>query len=213
MRRGAAPERAIVHGILEKELEGNSFLTEEIPIRRTFGGLSSELLRFIDAEKPTFLFQLGAGILPGRFIERTAPILNLHPGILPGIRGVEPLFWAHYYGKAEWFGTTLHYIDAGIDTGAPLIRKRFAPQKNEHYAFSVKRQIFVEQDLLRSFVSAYPHNVSALDEGGCEGSVYRTAWAKEHYHALEAANWWNAAPLEDRPKLSARPAGAGTNRI
>jgi methionyl-tRNA formyltransferase len=42
--------------------------------------------------------------------------LNLHPSLLPHFRGPEPLFWSFRAG-VEQTGVTLHWLDAGLDTG------------------------------------------------------------------------------------------------
>jgi methionyl-tRNA formyltransferase len=42
--------------------------------------------------------------------------LNVHPSLLPELRGPEPLFWALRSG-AERSGVTVHLMDAGLDTG------------------------------------------------------------------------------------------------
>lgn len=42
--------------------------------------------------------------------------LNLHPSPLPELRGPDPLFWAFQQGR-ERSAVTLHWMDAGLDTG------------------------------------------------------------------------------------------------
>lgn len=42
--------------------------------------------------------------------------LNLHPSMLPAYRGPNPIFWM-YYNAETVGGVTLHYLDAGEDTG------------------------------------------------------------------------------------------------
>lgn len=46
-------------------------------------------------------------------------IINVHPGPLPGYRGLYAPFWQALAGEPE-FGCTVHLVDAGIDTG-PVI--------------------------------------------------------------------------------------------
>ena len=41
--------------------------------------------------------------------------LNLHPSLLPAYRGPQPLFWQLRDGAPT--GATVHYLDAGLDTG------------------------------------------------------------------------------------------------
>lgn len=42
--------------------------------------------------------------------------VNLHPSLLPAYRGPEPLFWIARNDERET-GVTLHFLDAGVDTG------------------------------------------------------------------------------------------------
>nr|WP_255603928.1 formyltransferase family protein [Oscillochloris sp. ZM17-4] len=42
--------------------------------------------------------------------------LNVHPSLLPDLRGPEPIFWALRAG-AERVGATVHLMDPGLDTG------------------------------------------------------------------------------------------------
>ncbi|MGA7802183.1 MAG: formyl transferase [Gammaproteobacteria bacterium] len=44
-------------------------------------------------------------------------MVNLHGGLSPHYRGADCTFWALHNGEPEQVGCTLHYIDAGIDTG------------------------------------------------------------------------------------------------
>jgi methionyl-tRNA formyltransferase len=53
-------------------------------------------------------------ILRGELLD--IPALNLHMSLLPRHRGVDPLFWT-YYCADEQAGVTLHWIEAGTDTG------------------------------------------------------------------------------------------------
>lgn len=46
-------------------------------------------------------------------------IINVHPGALPGYRGLYAPFWQALAKEPE-FGCTVHFVDAGIDTG-PVI--------------------------------------------------------------------------------------------
>ena len=50
--------------------------------------------------------------------------INIHSGLLPQYRGEHTLFWPLYFEDYEQIGVTVHQIDAGIDTGAILVRGR-----------------------------------------------------------------------------------------
>lgn len=51
-------------------------------------------------------------------------VLNIHPGITPRYRGRSPMEWAILEGAQP--GVTLHFIDAGVDTG-PVVRSCDVP--------------------------------------------------------------------------------------
>jgi methionyl-tRNA formyltransferase len=48
-------------------------------------------------------------------------VINVHPGVLPELRGNNPYVWAVLEGKVQ--GVTVHFIDRGVDTG-PILLKR-----------------------------------------------------------------------------------------
>jgi folate-dependent phosphoribosylglycinamide formyltransferase PurN len=50
-------------------------------------------------------------------------VLNIHPSLLPALRGPEPVFHAYRNGLAET-GVTVHQMDAGWDSGPVLARER-----------------------------------------------------------------------------------------
>ena len=59
-------------------------------------------------------------IFPQRVIDAVPRgIINVHPGALPGYRGLFAPFWQVLRGERE-LGCTVHLVDKGIDTGAIL---------------------------------------------------------------------------------------------
>lgn len=55
----------------------------------------------------------------------TVGAFNLHPATLPEYAGINAVSWAVYDG-ADVFGSTLHWMDAEIDTGPIAYEQRFA---------------------------------------------------------------------------------------
>ena len=55
------------------------------------------------------------------------PVLNFHAGINPQYRGLMGGYWARVNGDPENFGTTVHLVDEGVDTGGVLYQSRQAP--------------------------------------------------------------------------------------
>lgn len=68
--------------------------------------------------KPDLICVFGTSLIRGELLkEGRLGIVNLHGGLSPEYRGADCTFWALYNGEPEKVGCTLHYIDAGIDTG------------------------------------------------------------------------------------------------
>ncbi len=75
---------------------------------------------------PAFLSQLNPDLIVVACFPKLLPsswlaipklgCLNLHPSLLPNYRGIAPMFWQFYYGETRT-GVTLHFMDAGADTG------------------------------------------------------------------------------------------------
>ena len=60
----------------------------------------------------------GTSLLKGALLEKgRLGIINLHGGLSPEYRGADCTFWALYNQQPEKVGCTVHYINAGIDTG------------------------------------------------------------------------------------------------
>jgi len=74
---------------------------------------------------PDVIIQAGAGIV-GPMILDIPKIgsLNIHHGIAPSIKGMNSMLWALWYGRRDWLGATLHWMDESIDTGAPIVHIR-----------------------------------------------------------------------------------------
>lgn len=67
---------------------------------------------------PDLICVFGTSLIRGELLdEGRLGIVNLHGGLSPEYRGADCTFWALYNNEPDKVGCTLHYIDAGIDTG------------------------------------------------------------------------------------------------
>lgn len=82
---------------------------------------SAEALRAIQDIKTKYLVIAGCGAIIRDNILSLATPLNIHPGVLPYFRGLDPVLWSVEKGKPV--GATVHVMDSGIDTGPILISK------------------------------------------------------------------------------------------
>lgn len=61
-------------------------------------------------------------------------LINLHAGLSPYYRGSGTNVWPFYNRELEYVGMTVHYIDAGIDTGDIILQGKpeFSEDDNTH---------------------------------------------------------------------------------
>ncbi|MEO0618931.1 MAG: formyl transferase [Pseudomonadota bacterium] len=62
-----------------------------------------------------------------------APVINYHAGLNPTYRGMNGGYWALANGDAEGAGVTVHLVDPGVDTGAPLYWRRFTATSDDSF--------------------------------------------------------------------------------
>jgi folate-dependent phosphoribosylglycinamide formyltransferase PurN len=77
------------------------------------------------AGRPDVVLVFGTGILREPFLTAfEGRIINIHLGLSPYYRGAGTNFWPLVNRQPEYVGATIHYLDAGIDTGPILAHAR-----------------------------------------------------------------------------------------
>ena len=77
------------------------------------------------ASCPDVVLVFGTGILREPFLSAfQGRVINLHLGLSPYYRGAGTNFWPLVNAEPEYVGATIHYLDAGIDTGPILAHAR-----------------------------------------------------------------------------------------
>ena len=78
-----------------------------------------EVAQLVQRLAPDFVAVFGTSLIrPPLLGQGRLGMLNLHGGLSPDYRGADCTFWALYNGEPQRVGCTLHFINAGIDTGA-----------------------------------------------------------------------------------------------
>ena len=86
---------------------------------------TAEEVERMTALRPDVVLVFGTGILREPFLSAFAGrIINIHLGLSPYYRGAGTNFWPLVNREPEYVGATIHYIDAGIDTGPILSHAR-----------------------------------------------------------------------------------------
>jgi methionyl-tRNA formyltransferase len=84
--------------------------------------------------QPDIVLVNGTRIISKKILQSTNAIfINMHVGITPWYRGSHGGYWALYNGDAENFGTTIHLVDAGVDTGGVLKQVFINPTISDNF--------------------------------------------------------------------------------
>lgn len=109
-------ERAKNHGIEAIHFSPKNFSSKGI--------YEAELLHLLEEYQVEWIILAGYMRIIGPCLLEAYPqrIINIHPSLLPkypGLHGIKEAFEA----KAEQTGVTIHYIDAGVDTGPIIVQE------------------------------------------------------------------------------------------
>lgn len=100
--------------------------------------------------RPNLILLGQSGIIKGNVIKiPKIGILNSHPGILPQYRGIDVVYWALYNNDIEGVGSTIHFVDSGVDTGQIIFTKKHNFSRRESL---IQLQECVYEDCLNLFV-------------------------------------------------------------
>ena len=123
-----------------KDLGYNPFITLKEVIKNS--NIPCKFVRDITAEKslsylrtihPDIIIPLGIGIIRDNLLEiPEIGILNHHMGLLPKYKGMNVLEWSLFHNDP--IGVTIHFIDAGIDTGDILLQRNIPIETDDTIA-------------------------------------------------------------------------------
>ncbi|MBL0145289.1 MAG: formyl transferase [Chitinophagaceae bacterium] len=83
---------------------------------------------------PDIIVVNGTRIISKKILSATnAKIINMHAGITPNYRGVHGAYWALVNKDNENCGVTIHFVDAGIDTGNIIYQQKITITKQDNF--------------------------------------------------------------------------------
>nr|MBI3611653.1 hypothetical protein [Nitrospirota bacterium] len=120
--REESEERYFAEFVRTHPVSKKDVLWREVP----FGGVNDPIeIDLMTSLKPDVIIDYGSGIVRKPLIERfDGRIINQHLGLSPYYRGAGTNFWALVNREPEYAGVTIHYLDAGIDSGAIICHGR-----------------------------------------------------------------------------------------
>lgn len=113
-----------------------------------------DVVTLVGSLQPDLIAVFGTSLIRGDLLkEGRLGIANLHGGLSPEYRGADCTFWALYNSEPQKVGCTLHWIDAGIDTGGLIahVSPQVLPSDDELTLFwrAVRTSAHVYGELLR----------------------------------------------------------------
>lgn len=113
-------------------LNSNDFKSDKL--YRVHSVNDEACLKLITKMQPDIIVVNGTRIISKNILECThAVFINMHTGITPFYRGSHGGYWALYNNDPGNFGTTIHIVDPGVDTGAVIRQVFIQPEKEDNF--------------------------------------------------------------------------------
>jgi len=141
---------------------------------------SAELTAAIAQFAPSVVLLAGCRMLsPATLRAIPCPVLNYHAGITPRYRGTNGGYWALATGDPDSFGTTVHLVDTGVDTGDIVYQARGEPLPGDTIAtYPLTQAAFSREICVRAVADALAGKLRpAKGEGVSMQWYHPTLWA------------------------------------
>ncbi len=145
----------VVKVVADKECRGISraqdhgINTEVVALGADRAEWNQRLVDAVDAAQPDVVVSAGfMKILGERFLNRfEGRTINTHPALLPAFKGAHAVRDALDYG-VKITGSTVHFVDAGVDTGSIIAQRPVAVNADDDEASLHERIKQVERELI-----------------------------------------------------------------
>lgn len=123
--RNREAEIVAAHGIRTAPSPG-------VPVTTVSSANGDDCLDLIAARSPDVVFLASCRMLNRKTLAAiSCPVLNYHSGINPKYRGLAGGWWARASRDDTNYGTTVHLVDAGVDTGDTLYQAFLKPDPRD----------------------------------------------------------------------------------
>ncbi|MDE1338771.1 formyl transferase [Vibrio aestuarianus] len=130
-----AKSKKVESRLSEIEKETVSDLHEIKAVNTVSNINDDKVISSINDISPSVIVLSGTRILSSEFLSKiNCPIINIHAGITPSYRGVHGGYWSLINQQPELFGTTIHFVDEGVDTGNVLEHAFLTPSNEDVFS-------------------------------------------------------------------------------
>ena len=88
--------------------------------------------------------------------------INMHAGITPKYRGVHGIYWALVNNDLKNSGVTVHFVDAGIDTGTIIGQAQVFPTSKDNFVTYPLLQLTLGVKLLENAIVKHFNNCNEI---------------------------------------------------
>ncbi len=123
--------------------------------------------------QPDIILVNGTRIINKKILQCTnAFFINMHVGITPWYRGSHGGYWALYNNDAANFGTTIHAVDAGVDTGGVIHQVFTKPTQQDNFTTFPILQIAIGINALKEVLPKVFNNTHKILSNNHKGKMY-----------------------------------------
>ena len=132
--------------------------------------------------QPDIVLVNGTRIISRTILQCTSAVfINMHLGITPYYRGSHGGYWALYNKDADNFGTTVHLVDTGIDTGGVLTQAFAIPGKEDNFTTYPVIQAAIGIEALKKTLPDVLHNRYNIKKNSEQGKMYHQPAIWEYF--------------------------------
>jgi phosphoribosylglycinamide formyltransferase 1 len=148
----------------------NKMTTKDFPTKKI--AHEQTILKILKGHKIQWILLAGyMRILSDDFIKafydeglKSNRIINIHPSLLPAFPGKDSLKMA-FDANCSFSGVTIHFVDAGIDTGPIIMQRSYPRYKNDDFESFKTRGQKIEHEIYPIVLHSLIHNPKLLKEG------------------------------------------------
>lgn len=156
--------------VKQNNLDASKIPDEKIKLVRSVN--DPETISLIQSLDPQIIIVNNTRILQKDILNSVSGyFINIHSGILPEYRGYSGGYWALVNNDKKNCGSTIHFVDEGIDTGSIICQGLIEVGKNDNYFTYAFLHLAKEIELLKKAIADITNNNFTITENNKKGKL------------------------------------------